>query len=183
MWARIGQKRNAYKNFVGNTCADYMQDIDVDKRIILKYVLQLGEGVGLDHSWSEYGPLSRFCEHGTEIFNFLEWGEAESTWYCGHYLPIVQPRMIDDGDCGAIHGMKIGRGNRSTWRKPAPAPRCPPQIPHYLTRSRTWAYVVGSQRLTVLAIGRVFGFQTKQRIFVMSWLKINLSRRNLPLIS
>jgi hypothetical protein len=37
--------------------------------------------------------------------------------------------MIDEGDCGAIGGMKISRGNRSTWRKPAPAPLCPPQIP------------------------------------------------------
>jgi hypothetical protein len=38
--------------------------------------------------------------------------------------------MIDEDDCGAIGGMKIGRGNRSTRRKPAPAPLCPPQIPH-----------------------------------------------------
>jgi hypothetical protein len=30
---------------------------------------------------------------------------------------------------GAIGGMKIGRGNRSTLRKPAPAPLCPPQNP------------------------------------------------------
>jgi hypothetical protein len=37
--------------------------------------------------------------------------------------------MIDEGDCGAIGGMKIGRGNRSTRRKPAPASFCPPQIP------------------------------------------------------
>jgi hypothetical protein len=37
--------------------------------------------------------------------------------------------MIDEGDCGAIGGMKIGRGNRSTRRKPAPEPFCPPQIP------------------------------------------------------
>jgi hypothetical protein len=29
--------------------------------------------------------------------------------------------MIDVGDCGAIGGMKIGRGNRSTGRKPAPS--------------------------------------------------------------
>jgi hypothetical protein len=38
--------------------------------------------------------------------------------------------MIGDGDCGEIGGMKIGRGNRSTRRKPAPAPLCPSQIPH-----------------------------------------------------
>jgi hypothetical protein len=37
--------------------------------------------------------------------------------------------MIGEGDCGAIGGMKIGRGNRSTRRKPAPMALCPPQIP------------------------------------------------------
>jgi hypothetical protein len=31
---------------------------------------------------------------------------------------LYQPQMIDDGDCGAIGGMKIGRENRSTRRKP-----------------------------------------------------------------
>jgi hypothetical protein len=47
---------------------------------------------------------------------------------------LYQPQMIDDGDCGAIGGMKIGRGNRSTRRKPATAPLCPPQIPLDQTR-------------------------------------------------
>jgi hypothetical protein len=46
---------------------------------------------------------------------------------------VFKPQMIDEGDCGAIGGMKFGRGNRSTWRKPAPAPLCPPQIPHEQT--------------------------------------------------
>jgi hypothetical protein len=31
---------------------------------------------------------------------------------------LYQPQMIADGDCGATGGMKIGRGNRSTRRKP-----------------------------------------------------------------
>jgi hypothetical protein len=35
--------------------------------------------------------------------------------------------MIDEDDCGAIGGIKIGRRNRSTRRKLAPAPLCPPQ--------------------------------------------------------
>jgi hypothetical protein len=61
---------------------------------------------------------------------------------------LYQPQMIDDGDCGAIGGMKIGKGNRSTRRKPSPAPLCPPQIPHDLTQDRTLAAAVGSQRLT-----------------------------------
>jgi hypothetical protein len=43
---------------------------------------------------------------------------------------LYQPRMIGDGDCGETGGMKIVRGNRSTRRKPATAPLCPPQIPH-----------------------------------------------------
>jgi hypothetical protein len=43
---------------------------------------------------------------------------------------LYQPRKIGDGDCGEIGGMKIGRGNRSTRRKLAPAPLCLPQIPH-----------------------------------------------------
>jgi hypothetical protein len=43
---------------------------------------------------------------------------------------LYQPRMLGDGDCGEIGGMKIGRGNRSTRRNPSPAPICPAQIPH-----------------------------------------------------
>jgi hypothetical protein len=60
---------------------------------------------------------------------------------------LYQPQMIDD-DCAAIVGMMIGGRNRSTWRKPAPVPLCPPQTPHDLTWARTWAAAVGSQRLT-----------------------------------
>jgi hypothetical protein len=59
-----------------------------------------------------------------------------------------QPQVIDDGDCGAISGMKIDRGNKSTRRKSAPAPLCPPQVSHGQTRTRTRTVEVGSQRLT-----------------------------------
>jgi hypothetical protein len=51
-----------------------------------------------------------------------------------------------DYDNGEIGGM-IGRGNRSTRRKPAPVPLCPTQTPH-AARTRTRAAAVGSQRLT-----------------------------------
>jgi hypothetical protein len=60
---------------------------------------------------------------------------------------LYQPRMIDDDECGAVGGMRIGRGNRSTRRKPASLPLCPPKI-HYLTWVQTQAAAVGSQRLT-----------------------------------
>jgi hypothetical protein len=45
---------------------------------------------------------------------------------------LYQPRIIGDGDgdCGEFGGMKIGKGNRSTRREPAPTPLCPHQIPH-----------------------------------------------------
>jgi hypothetical protein len=55
------------------------------------------------------------------------------------------PGDYDDGEFG---GMKIGRGNRSTRRKCAPAPLCPPQIPLDQTRARTQAAAVECQRLT-----------------------------------
>jgi hypothetical protein len=67
---------------------------------------------------------------------------------------LYQPQMIDDGDCGAIRGMKPGGGNRSTRRKPTPAPLCPPQIPHEQTRTRIWAAAVGSRWLTTWAMAR-----------------------------
>jgi hypothetical protein len=42
--------------------------------------------------------------------------------------------MIDDDDeCGEVGAMIIGRGNRSTQKKPAPVPLSPSQIPHDLT--------------------------------------------------
>jgi hypothetical protein len=58
--------------------------------------------------------------------------------------PIVP--ALGDYDDGEIGGM-IGRGNRSTQRKPAPVPLCPPQTPH-AARTRTRSSAVRSQRLT-----------------------------------
>jgi hypothetical protein len=59
-----------------------------------------------------------------------------------------------DGECGTAGRIRIGRGNRSTRRKPAPVPLCPPQIPHDLNLVRTRAAAVGSQRLTSWAMAR-----------------------------
>jgi hypothetical protein len=54
-----------------------------------------------------------------------------------------------DGDTGGM----IGRGNRSTRRKPAQVPLCPPQTSH-AARTRTRAAEVRSQRLTAWATAR-----------------------------
>jgi hypothetical protein len=56
---------------------------------------------------------------------------------------VPAPGDYDDGEIGGM----IGRGNRSTRRKPAPVSLCPPQTPH-AARTRTLAAAVGSQRLT-----------------------------------
>jgi hypothetical protein len=49
------------------------------------------------------------------------WGKTESLGTAATIGLLYQAQMIGDGDCGEIGGMKIGRGNRSTQRKPAPA--------------------------------------------------------------
>jgi hypothetical protein len=73
-----------------------------------------------------------------------------STQHCDHQWPIVPaPGDYDDGEIGGM----IGRGNRSTRRKPAPLPLCPPQTPH-AARTETRAAEVGRQRLTALAKAR-----------------------------
>jgi hypothetical protein len=71
------------------------------------------------------------------------WSPIGSPRHCGHQWPIVPARgAYDDGEIGGM----IGRGNRSTRRKPALVPLCPPQTPRS-ARTRTRA-AVGSQRLT-----------------------------------
>jgi hypothetical protein len=60
---------------------------------------------------------------------------------------LYQPRMIDD-EYGAVCGMMIGRGNRSTRRKPATVQLRPPQIAHDLIWDRTRTTPVGSRWLT-----------------------------------
>jgi hypothetical protein len=68
---------------------------------------------------------------------------------------LYQTRMIDE--YGAFCGMRIGRGDRNTRKKPLPVPLCPPQILHDLTWDRTWAAAVGSRRLTAWAMARPSG--------------------------
>jgi hypothetical protein len=71
----------------------------------------------------------------------IQWGPlgTEAT----NRLIVPAPGYYDDAEIGGM----IGRGNRSTRRKPAPVPLCPPQIPH-AARTRTQGAAEGSQRLT-----------------------------------
>jgi hypothetical protein len=57
---------------------------------------------------------------------------------------------------GATGGMKIGRGNRSTLRKPTPVPLCPPQNPTWQTRSRSPDRSGGKPATNRLSYGAAF---------------------------
>jgi hypothetical protein len=77
--------------------------------------------------------------------------QTGSTRHVGHLLAYCTcPGDCEDGEFGGMNG----RGNRSTGRKPAPAPLCPLQIPLDQTRDWTRAAAVGSQRLTASAMAR-----------------------------
>jgi hypothetical protein len=79
--------------------------------------------------------LVYFVLVGGGLFQLGPLSTAATDW------PIV-PAPGDYGDG------EFGRGNRSTRRKHAPAPLCPPQMPLDQTRDRSRAAAVGSQRLT-----------------------------------
>jgi hypothetical protein len=66
--------------------------------------------------------------------------------------------MIHDDECGAVDGMRIDRGNRSTRRRPAPVPFCPPQNPHDLTWARTRGRRGGKLAIICLSCGMAFSF-------------------------
>jgi hypothetical protein len=95
--------------------------------------------------------------HQSIFFKFAQWGVESKLGPLGTSAtewPILSAPV--DYDNGKFVGMQIGRGNRSTRRKPTPAPLCPPQIPLDQTRVWTRAAAVGSQRLTAWAMTRQF---------------------------
>jgi hypothetical protein len=72
-------------------------------------------------------------------FWLLDLGVGRTPWM-GDQL-VARPLLTAPGDCddGEVGGMKgFGRGNRSTQRKLAPMPICPPQIPLARPKSPQW---------------------------------------------
>jgi hypothetical protein len=81
----------------------------------------------------------------TLFFLFEQWG-GDSNWVHSARRPIVPaPGDYEDKE---FFGMMIGRGNRSTRRKPAPVSLYAPQLPTDMTGREPGAAAVGSQRLT-----------------------------------
>jgi hypothetical protein len=88
-------------------------------------------------------------------------------------LQSVNNRLINE--CGAVGGMRTGRGNEITRRKPASVPLRPPQILHELSWNWTRLSAVASQRLTAWAMALQLYYQ------VYSW-KRNFSFDNSHLL-
>jgi hypothetical protein len=55
---------------------------------------------------------------------------------------VVEVVVIIDS-YGAVGGIRMRKGNPSTWRKPAPLTICPLQIPYYLIWDGTQAAMMG----------------------------------------
>jgi hypothetical protein len=60
----------------------------------------------------------RIKRHYSQFFYW--WGGTKSLGTAATSGLLYIPQMIDEDDCGATGGMKIGRGNRSTLRKNLP---------------------------------------------------------------
>jgi hypothetical protein len=89
------------------------------------------------------------------FLSFLGWGETLVHLVRRPLIGLLyQPRILDD-ECGAVGGIRIGRGNRNTRRKTNPVPLCPPRIPYFLTWARTRAAAVGTWRLIAWAMAWV----------------------------
>jgi hypothetical protein len=84
-----------------------------------------------------FAQIFIFVTAAFKYFFYYWWGGTKSLGTVATSGLLYKPQMIDEDDFGTTGGMKIGRGNQSTRRKPAPAPLCPLQIPHGQTRART----------------------------------------------
>jgi hypothetical protein len=65
-----------------------------------------------------------------------------------------QLRMIDEGGCGAAGGVRIGRGNLSTRRKPTPVPLCSQHNPTWPDPDSNTGHRNGSRQLIAWAMAR-----------------------------
>jgi hypothetical protein len=105
--------------------------------------------------WMSVHVSSVFMLSYVVFFVLVSWGGVRLSplGTSGTTGRLYQPRIIDD-EREAVAGMRTGKWNQSTRRKPVPVSLYPPQIPHYLTLAWTRAAAVASRRLTAWAMAR-----------------------------
>jgi hypothetical protein len=92
-----------------------------------------------------------------DIFFYYWWGGTKSVSTAATSGLLYKPQIIDEDDCGAIGGIKIGTGETEVLgEKPAPAPLFAPQIPHDQTRARTPGRRGGKPATNRLSYGAAF---------------------------
>jgi hypothetical protein len=96
-------------------------------------------------------PDANSAAKNKQVF-LMSWGGVRlSTLRTSATMWPILPAPDDEGsgdECGAVDGMRIGKGNPKYSVKTCPVPLRPPQIPHDLTWAQTRVAAVGSMQLT-----------------------------------
>lgn len=72
VWVR----REVHSGFCGLTRKQYIVDIGVEKRIVLKWILERwNKRVSTGFMWMRIGKLEGFCEHGNEYAGSMQFWE------------------------------------------------------------------------------------------------------------
>jgi hypothetical protein len=95
--------------------------------------------------------LSQFsrCTDRNSIFVFLL-----AAWLHSQYRDHTASGDRKIVECRTVGGMRTGRGNRSTHRKPVPLPLHPPKISHDLTWDKNQAAMLGTRETNRLIYGQ-----------------------------
>jgi hypothetical protein len=101
-------------------------------------------------------------------------GTSATNW------PIIPAPDMIYNECGTVGGIRIGKGNRSTRRKPLPVPLSPQQIPYDLTWARTR---LGLTLLLMIEKGRSLVGTRRWLMSTIKWhyiLPLKILERNRP---
>jgi hypothetical protein len=126
--------QSIHKNKTRISCLKFVHSAVLDRQLLWHFLVAYSLNRRLQASKEAKLPIRK--DSCPFFFNSHSGGWSPSRVHSARRHWMAYCTCPDDGVFG---GMKIGRGNRSTRRKPAPAPLCPPQIPVDQTRARSQA--------------------------------------------